>query len=210
MVDMPSPPKARRVRLSSVQRRDQIVEAARAIARESGLVAVTMRAVASRIDVAPALVSHYEPTMEQLTARTFTSIVGDELAEVRTLVEEESDAGAALAVLLQTLLDPARLDVTLIWVQAWGLGRANAALAAAVRDQMDAWESFVAETLERTGIVAETTDIRTMARQILGMVDGLNAHALVNWQHHGDRVLLLTRSVEAILGMPRDSLRRAE
>lgn len=209
MVGMSSPPAARRVRLSSDQRRQQIVDAAQAIARDAGLVAVTMRAVAARIGVAPALVAHYEPSMDELTARTFTAIVDAELVEVRASVAAEPDITAALAALLETLLDTCRSDVTLIWVQAWGLGRGNAPLAAAVRRAMDSWEFFIAATLERTDIGAGTAELRAMARQILGMVDGLNAHALVDWRDDGDRLALLTRSVEAILGMPESSLRRS-
>ena len=55
---------------------------ATALALEEGLAGVTMRAVASRIGVAPALVAHYEPNMDELVTSTFRAIVGGELDEL--------------------------------------------------------------------------------------------------------------------------------
>jgi AcrR family transcriptional regulator len=63
---MPSTP----TRRSAAERVAQIADAARAIAIESGLSAVTLRAVASEVGVAPALVAHYAPSMDDLVADT--------------------------------------------------------------------------------------------------------------------------------------------
>jgi|tagenome__1003787_1003787.scaffolds.fasta_scaffold19138173_2 hypothetical protein len=74
---------------------------------------------------------------------------------------------------------------------------------------MDAWESFVASLIEGIVEVSAPADCRSLARQILGMIDGLNAHALVNWRDADDRLALLTRSVEALLRLPPGALLRS-
>lgn len=201
-------PKQPRVRRSAGERREEIAAAARAIALEDGLVAVTLRSVAGRVGVASGLVAHYEPSMDDLVATTFARIVADELAEVEQLIAFEDDPVAALRQLLHTLLDPERGDVTLVWVQAWALGGRNSALAETVRVQMDAWERFIASVVTRAAPTA-AEDASAMARQILGMTDGLNAHSLVGWHDDTERYDLLTRSVEAMLSLPTGALRSA-
>ena len=91
---------------------------------------MTLRAVAARIDVAPALVAHYEPDMQALIASTFASIVSAELDEVDDFVAALPSPRERLAALLATLLDGSRDDVTVIWVEAWAMGRRNETLAA--------------------------------------------------------------------------------
>ena len=76
----------KRVRKTPEERRADVHGAARSIALESGLSAVTQRAVAERVGVAPALITHYVSRMELLVAEVFRDIAQEELAGV--LVEE--------------------------------------------------------------------------------------------------------------------------
>jgi len=192
-----------RTRRSASERVAEIGDAARAIALQSGLSAVTLRGVAQHMGVASALVAHYAPSMNDLVAETFDSIVGAELTEFEQLAASADGPSAGLVSVLAGMLDEDRSDVTLIWVQSWALGGRNAALAESVRQQMDLWRSFLAELIadgRRAGEL-RCDDPVAIAGQVLGMIDGLNAHSLVGWQHPRERTELLMGSVESMLGL---------
>ena len=179
---MPSTSTAGRARMSADKRRDQIAGAARELALAEGLDAVTLRAVAARVGVASGLVAHYIPSMDDLVADTFFDIVAGELEEVRALLPDAA-APVRIGALLRTTLDPARRDVTLVWVQAWALGTRNAPLAERVRAAMDAWRAVIAEevSLGMADGVIPAADPEPLAWHLLAMIDGLGAHALVGW-----------------------------
>ncbi len=206
---MSRPDRKRAERKSPAERSSELAAAARALALDEGLAAVTLRGVAARAGVASALVAHYHPTMDALVAGTFSAIVSAEIAEVRSLLAARPGPRERLGTLLSTLLDGTRDDVTVVWVEAWALGRRNDTLAEAVREQMDAWQTVV------QGVVAEgvatgefaTDDPAAVAWQLLGMIDGLNAQALVRWGATGDRGSLITHAVEGMLRLPAGALR---
>jgi AcrR family transcriptional regulator len=194
-------PRRRAARLAPAERRAAIQRAARATALADGLGAVTLRAVAAKAGVAPALVAHYAPSMEELVAETFAALVREELDEVAALVSGR-EPRAALTELIQTLLAGTRDDVTAVWVEAWALGRRSEPLAAAVRDEMDAWASLLAGIVEagvRDGVF-RVDDPAAAAWQLLGMIDGLNAQALVRWGEAAERSALMLRAAEGMLG----------
>jgi AcrR family transcriptional regulator len=209
---MSSSPRQRAARKSSAERAAEIAEAARDLALAEGLSAVTLRAVAARIEVAPALVAHYEPNMDALVAASFRAVVSAELDEMRAVIAAESAPTAALSALLDALLDAARDDVTVAWVEAWAMGRRNETLAAAVRAEMDAWQAVIMGVVDegvRSGEF-QTTDAATdVSWQLLGMIDGLNAQALVRWNDERSRGSVLHRAVEGMLGLDRFALDRA-
>ena len=205
---MSSPTRKKAARKSPAERAAEIADAAHGLALEQGLSAVTLRDVAARIDVAPALVAHYEPDMQALIASTFASIVAAELAEVDALVAGLPSPRERLAAMLATLLDGSRDDVTVIWVEAWAMGRRNEALATSVRDEMDAWQAMIRGVVE-AGVASgefETDDPAAAAWQLLGMIDGLNAQALVRWGDAADRGSLISHAVEGMLGLERGAL----
>lgn len=205
---MSRPPRKKAARKSPAERAAEITDAARDLALEQGLTAVTLRGIAARIDVAPALVAHYEPNMDALIATTFATIVAAEIEEVDELLAALPTPTARIAVLIDTLLDGSRDDVTVVWVEAWGLGRRNDALAASVREQMDAWQEVVQGVIE-AGVASgefETPDAASVAWQLLGMIDGLNAQALVRWGDASARGSLIGHALEGMLGMRRGAL----
>jgi AcrR family transcriptional regulator len=205
---MSTPTRKKAARLSPAERAAQIDAAARDLALEHGLGAVTLRAVAARIDVAPGLVAHYQPSMDALVAATFGVIVAAEIREVDVLLGALPTPTARMAELADTLLDGTRDEVTVVWVEAWAMGRRNDALAAAVREQMDAWQEVVQGVIE-AGVAAgefRTEDAASAAWQVLGMIDGLNAQALVRWNDSGARGSLVHRALEGVLGLERGAL----
>ncbi|SEI01940.1 MULTISPECIES: TetR family transcriptional regulator C-terminal domain-containing protein [unclassified Leifsonia] len=199
---------SRAARRPPAERRAELSAAARDVALADGLAAVTLRGVAARAGVAPALVAHYHPAMDELVASAFRAVVAAELDELRGLLAPFDGPTARLDALLRTLLDGTREDVTLVWVEAWALGRRNEALAAAVRGEMDAWQALILSVIE-DGVAAgdfRPDDPAQAAWQLLGMIDGLNAQALVRWGAGGERGPALARAVEGMLGLERGAL----
>jgi len=198
----------RRTRKTPDARRGELAAAAREIALEQGLDAVTLRSVATRAGVAPALVAHYTDGMEALVAATFGDLVRAELDEVTALVRAREEPAARIGVLLDTLLDGSRGDITLVWVQAWGLGAHADALAACVRAEMDAWQAMIAAEIERGMRAGDfaPADAPAIAWHLLAMIDGLNAHSLVRWNDRPDRRTLTRRAVAGLLGIPPERL----
>jgi len=193
----------RAARKSREERAREIADEARSIALEQGLSAVTLRAIAARAGVTAPLVSHYEPNMDALVASTFTSITTQELDEVVSAAEAAATPVERLSLLLDASLDGARQEVTVVWVEAWALGRRNETLATAVREQMDAWQSVFVLAIE-AGV--ESGDFRAadpdgVAWQLLGMVDGINAQALVRWGETRQRGTLMLGAAEGMLGL---------
>ncbi|WP_202344880.1 TetR family transcriptional regulator C-terminal domain-containing protein [Leucobacter chromiireducens] len=201
-------PRSRARRMSPEARRAQIYAAARELALAEGLHAISKRTLAARLGIAPALVGHYAVSMESLVAETFSAISARELAEVHALVQGADGPRDRLAVLLRALLEGGREDVTAVWADGWSLGRRSEALAQAVHEQMSAWETALCEIVTagvRAGDFREL-DVPAFARGVMGMVDGLNAQALVRRRvgaarEAGERGELVMRVVALELGV---------
>lgn len=186
---MSRPEGTRGSRKPPAERSAEIVEAARTLALDEGLAAVTLRAVAGRASVTSALIAHYEPSMDALVARTFAAIVSAEIGEIVDLTAGMPPR-EQLRLVLDTLLDGSRSDVTVIWVEAWTLGRRNDLLAAAVGEQMDAWQAVLQGILESGVSAGEFTldDAPATAWLLLGLIDGFTAQSLVRWGGAGSAI----------------------
>ena len=203
MSTVQSEPRPGARRKSPADRAAEIAGAAREIALADGLAGITLRGVAARIGVTPALVSHYQPSMDVLVADTFGAIVSAEIGEVAEELAPCPSTVAALGTLIDSLLGPERSPVTALWLDAWSLGRRNPALAVEVGVQMDAWQAFVSGLL-RAGVAAgefTAADPDAVAWQLLGIIDGLNAHAIVRYGHAGSLRGLVRTVAEHELGL---------
>ncbi|WP_235492708.1 MULTISPECIES: TetR/AcrR family transcriptional regulator [unclassified Leifsonia] len=198
----------RAARKSPEERSAEIRAGAHDVALEGGLWAVTLRSVAARVGVTPALVAHYQPNMEVLVADTFTAVVSAELAEVASIVEPYTAPTDRLAALIHTLVEAGRDDVTAVWLDGWSLGRRSVPLATAVRAQMDAWQHLVLGVIEdgcATGAFT-ASDPQAVAWHLLGMVDGLSAQGLVSYRDPAARGRLITDALEHALGLQSGAL----
>ena len=199
----------RGARKSAEERLAEIAAAARSLALEDGLTALTQRAVAERAGVAASLVAHYHPSMEVLVTDTFRSIVGGELVEVFGHVAVQRDPVRALRILIVALLDGGRNDINLVWIDAFSMARRLPLLGAEVLRQTQAWHDRFADVLTRTAAVdppltEEAAD--RLASQFLAMIDGLDTHALIGHRLGRVNVDLIARALEPELGLARGAL----
>jgi AcrR family transcriptional regulator len=191
-----------RTRKSPQQRSAEIHDAARDIAREDGLSALTLRAVAARAGVAPGLVAHYAESMDELVVQTFRELVASELDEVQAEVAVVEEPQARMARMIATVLGGDHDDITLVWVDAWSLGRGSAALGAAIDEQMAAWQVFISGLILEGAAegVFRTDDAGAVAWQILAMIDGLSAHALTRGTDAAAFAVRLAQACETLVG----------
>lgn len=197
-----------RRRRSPAEREAQIAAAAIAVARADGLAAVTLRGVAAAVGVAPSLVAHYRPSMDDLVGDTFRTVASAEVDEVRAIVATEPDPVARLRTLLACIADPARDDVATLWADAWSIGRTNPGLAAAARGVMDDWQALATEVVSdgvRAGVMhAEDPD--AVGRLLFALVDATNGYALVDYLDRATREALVRTTIARSVHVDDDAL----
>ena len=163
------------------ERHSELLAKAVEISRAEGLSAVTLRRVAADLGVTPGLVSHYFSAAEQLITAAFRSAAVADLDEARSHVDAAPTALAKIDALMDYLLDDSSDDASALWLEAWSLGRRNAALASEAKELTDDWLACIA------GIVRAGTqdgefrvdDVDVAARRLLTMIDGLGAQKVV-------------------------------
>ncbi len=163
------------------ERHSELLAKAVEISRAEGLSAVTLRRVAADLGVTPGLVSHYFSAAEQLITAAFRSAAVADLDEARSHVDAAPTALAKMDALMDYLLDDSSDDASALWLEAWSLGRRNAALASEAKELTDDWLACIA------GIVRAGTqdgefrvdDVDVAARRLLTMIDGLGAQKVV-------------------------------
>lgn len=169
---------------------------------------MTLRGVAAVIGVAPSLVAHYRPSMEDLVGETFRTVAVAEVAEVRAVVAAAPDPVSRLRTLLGCIADPARDDVATLWADAWSIGRTNAALATAARDVMDDWQ-LLATTVVVEGVragVLHTDDPDGVGRLLFALVDATNGYALVDYLDRPTREGLVRTTIARAVGLDGSAL----
>lgn len=203
-----APPARKPSRKSPAVRSQEIRDAACSLARDGGLNALTLRAIAAEAGVSSGLVAHYQPAMDDLIAATFTTVVQAELREISQRAAAEPTATDSLRHVIATVLEPHRGDVTVVWLDAWSMGRRVDAVAAAARAEMEAWQDLIRGLLERGVDTGEfvTDDPDAVAWHLVGMIDGLNAQSLVRYRDAGARARLIGHAIEHALGLPAGAL----
>ena len=182
---------------------DEIRMAAVGVAFEQGLHSVTLETIAERLQVPLRSVTADRPDQSVVIAEAFSRIVAAELAEVKRVVLAYPSPVKQMTALLETLAEPSRAEVDSVWLESWSLGRRNLALGAAVREEEGAWHVFVASVVRRGVRSGDflAVDPDEVAAQLLAMIDGVNAYALVGYRSDLDRLKLLTTIARAELGV---------
>lgn len=165
-------------RLSREHRREELLDAAVALAVEDGLGKVTARRIAARVGVAQGLVTHYFGSIDELLAAAFEHAATRERSELDA--SQGGDPVEALRRMLAFYVSPARDAMALLWLDAWRESAHRPAVRQAVMRQMER------DIVDLDAIIASGTDAglfpsasRKSAMRILALLDGLAANAAV-------------------------------
>ncbi|HEY5844804.1 MAG TPA: TetR family transcriptional regulator C-terminal domain-containing protein [Mycobacterium sp.] len=163
------------------ERHGELLGRAVEIIAAEGLSAVTLRKVAADLGVTPGLVSHYFSSAEQLIIAAFREAATADLAEAQARVGAVGAPSEKLDVLLDYVLDECSVDASALWLDAWSLGRRNAALAEVANALTDEWLAWIADIVRAGQAAGEfrRVDADVSARRVLTMIDGLGAQQVV-------------------------------
>lgn len=158
----------------------EIRDAASEIALESGLSALTLRAVAAKAGVTSALVAHYCDGIDGLIAETFARIVVTQVEGARHAIPEGLDPLGRLGSLCGMFLGQENQQVVLTWHESLVMGRRNPALADEVKDSLVRWRGLFEEIIS-DGVAAgcfASRDTKMTAAQVASVLGGVNQQAM--------------------------------
>lgn len=133
------------------ERRREIVTAAGRLASQSGLGSISLRRVAREAGVAPGLVNHYFPAVEQLVAEAFAQVGADDLKGQLAAIRKESAPVQQMRLYLKSALAAQPDSMRLLAVEACYLARYQPLLSDALTVLFDAWD------LEMSRLIDEGT-----------------------------------------------------
>ncbi len=177
----------------------EVVLAAADIIETEGPIAVSAERLARALDVP---VRVLEVDVDSVVAEAYRSLSVSEIAEVRRTILANPSPAEQMRALLTWLSTPPE-DSDGVRLEAWALTRRNAALRAVVLEGEAAWHGLVASVVRRG---ARSNDFRQadadeIAAHIISLIDGINNYHTIGYRSDFDRMALLTRVVQAELGL---------
>ncbi len=195
--------KVARRRKPPVERRADIVAAAAQVALAEGLQCCTLRRVAEVLGVAPGLVNHYFPAVDDLAAAAFAEAAAAEREAAFAALPHDAGPMARMRALLAGLLDESGDALSLLWLDAWQASRNRPALRAEVARQMAAWQGALERAIRegRSAGAFRVAAPEVAALRILALVDGLSVQAAIRLSIDYDLVReMVVAAIERELG----------
>jgi AcrR family transcriptional regulator len=163
-------------------RRQEIIDAAAAIALDDGLSAISARRVATRADIPSGLVTHYFASIEELTSAAFVQLVTAEREGIGDRTRNLGSAVERLRATIAAYVAPGRDRLALLWLDAWRQAADHAVLRTAViqpmeRDVVDMAEIITSGTT--SGVFHADDEPTTVAMRILALLDGQTAASAI-------------------------------
>ncbi|GLU88026.1 TetR family transcriptional regulator [Agromyces sp. NBRC 114283] len=159
-------------------RRDELLDAAVALAFEDGLGKVTARRVAARVGVAQGLVTHYFGSIDELLAAAFERAAEAErdALDPRPSGDPVADMRRVLGFYVSHDRDPSAL----LWLDAWRESAHRPAVRQAVVRQMEGDVADLDAIIEAGIASGDFPDASAKtSMRIIALVDGLAANAAV-------------------------------
>ncbi len=177
----------------------EIVLAAADIIETEGPIAVTAERLARALDVPTRAL---EADLDAVVAEAYRSLSVSEIAEVKRAILANPSPAEQMRALLTWLATPPT-DSDGVRLEAWALTRRNAALRAVVLEGEAAWHGLVASVVRRGARSNEfrQADADEIAAHIISLIDGINNYQTIGYRSDLDRMVLLTRVVQAELGL---------
>ncbi|MQA04500.1 MAG: TetR family transcriptional regulator [Streptosporangiales bacterium] len=165
---------AKRTRKEPAQRRAEIIEVAVALADEIGLDRLTGRDIAARMGVAPGLLHHYFPQIDDLIVEAFRHVVTTDIEQLADGLDD-LPATEALTEFRTRSLARRREAVLALWMSAWVTASRRPKLAREVDRQMAAGVDLLARVIDKGRRAREfaTDDSAQSAWRILVTLAGI-------------------------------------
>jgi hypothetical protein len=179
---------------------DEMLVAATEVLSSDGPMAVTRTRLARALGVGE---QQIDCDVDALLARAYRGLSVAESARVKREILANPSPVVQMRALLAVLATPPEDDSDAFRLEAWALSRTNPALRSAVQDSAAAWHALVASVIRRGARSGEfhDTDADEVAAHVISLIEGINSYQLIGYRSDFDRVRLLTRVLQAELGM---------
>lgn len=161
------------------ERRREIVSAAARLAGKAGLGGISLRRVAQEAGVAPGLVNHYFPAVEQLVAEAFAQVGADDLKGQFATVRKEIAPVQQMRLYLKSALADQADSMRFLAIEACYLARYQPLLSDALTALFDAWDIEMSRLIDE-GVRAgafRSDDPMKSAIHIFALIDGFALQA---------------------------------
>lgn len=169
-----------RCRKNPEERRREIVTAAARLAGKTGLGSISLRSVAQEAGVAPGLVNHYFPAVEQLVAEAFAQVGAVDLRDHFATIRTESAPVQQMRIYMRSALAERPDSMRLMAVEAYYLARYQPLLSDALTVLVDAWDGEMAQLIDegtRNGAFRSDDPMKS-AIHIFALIDAFALQAV--------------------------------
>lgn len=168
---------------------ERMLEAAMAVIAEHGLAALTMSALAERLDTSGGHILYYFGSKDRLLLEALRWSETDLAEERRLLLSRRTTAERKLDQFLELYLPRGPRDPRwMLWIELWARTPANETLRQAQEEMDRAWQEDL-EALLTKGVAQSRfapMDIPAHASELLALLDGLSTRVVLG-QRGSDR-----------------------
>ncbi|MET9514474.1 TetR/AcrR family transcriptional regulator [Streptomyces sp. NPDC002994] len=185
---------------------ERMLEEAMAVIAENGLAALTMSALAERLDTSGGHILYYFGSKDRLLLEALRWSETDLAGERRLLLGRRTTAERKLDQFLELYLPRGPRDPRwMLWIELWARTPANEALRQAQEEMDQVWQEDL-EALLVQGVARSRfapMDIPAHASELLALLDGLSTRVVLGQRGSGRRqALTAARSAAARLIPP--------